>query len=148
MVPVYSISTSLSVLFYRLPVYFQVINATYGAIALASFHGLLCHYIAPNLHDQKDYFRQLAPRPWRISFLGMGYSLRVQRGWLKAPANGLTWFNVSNGVCLVFETCSESAENIHLDYRCWCVSVCLYPSDHGDIVGGHPGSRAVLSDLE
>ncbi|KAF4634317.1 hypothetical protein G7Y89_g3797 [Cudoniella acicularis] len=45
-------------------VYFQVISDCYEAFAIASFFSLLCHYIAPNLHDQKQYFRTLQPKGW------------------------------------------------------------------------------------
>src|SRR5450432_1339419 len=62
MVPIYAVASFLSFWFYWHAVYYQVISACYEAFTIASFFALLCHYIAPNLHDQKDYFRSIQPR--------------------------------------------------------------------------------------
>lgn len=64
MVPIYACVSFLSYLFYHHAVYFEVIRDCYEAFAIASFFSLLCHYIAPDLHSQKDYFRKTVPRNW------------------------------------------------------------------------------------
>ena len=92
MVPIYAVVSFLSYLYYRHSIYFQVLRDCYEAVAIASFFNLLCHYIAPNLHDQKDYFRDLTPKPWifPFSWQRIGWT----PGLLRVPRSGLTWFNV------------------------------------------------------
>ncbi|KAI9744981.1 MAG: hypothetical protein M1835_002654 [Candelina submexicana] len=95
MIPVYSTVSFLSYIFYRHAIYYEVVRDCYEAFAIASFFTLLCHYIAPTLHDQKDYFRLLTPRNW---ILPVNWMQRVtggeNRGILRKPKSGLTWFNV------------------------------------------------------
>jgi hypothetical protein len=64
MVPVYSVSNLLTVIYYNRGVYFELLGNTYAAFGLTSFFALMTHYIAPNLHEQKIYFRGLTPRNW------------------------------------------------------------------------------------
>ncbi|KAL8970620.1 MAG: hypothetical protein Q9197_003716 [Variospora fuerteventurae] len=68
MVPIYATVSFLSYVFYYHAIYFEVIRDCYEAFAIASFFTLLCHYIAPDLHNQKDFFRGLEPRNWIIYF--------------------------------------------------------------------------------
>jgi hypothetical protein len=89
MVPIYSIVSFLSYKYYLHVVYWQVLRDCYEAFAIASFFALLCNYIAPNLHDQKDYFRTIHPMPW-VWPLSCG----ARRTCVKTPGSGLTWFNV------------------------------------------------------
>jgi len=98
MVPVYSTATVLSDLYYWQSAYFQPINATYAAIAVASYFSLLCHYMGRHMHEYKIFFRAISPRPW-------GNFFPMPIGWFRAfcggeggiwrtPRSGLTWFNV------------------------------------------------------
>ncbi|KAH8802671.1 organic solute transporter Ostalpha-domain-containing protein [Xylogone sp. PMI_703] len=97
MIPVYAAASFLSLYYYWHAVYFQVISDCYEAFAIASFFALLCHYIAPNLHDQKEYFRGIIPKPWvmPINWFQKCCGGRDGRGgpW-RTPRSGLTWFNV------------------------------------------------------
>lgn len=102
MLPVYSIVSFLSYLFYTHDIYFEVIRDCYEAFAIASFFTLLCNYIAPNLHEQKDYFRQLTPINWFWSVFGLQKCTGGQdKGILRRPKSGLTWFNVCSGLIRV-----------------------------------------------
>lgn len=95
MIPIYSIVSFLSFEFYRHFIYFQVVRDCYEAIVIASFFALLCHYIAPNLHDQKDRFRVLSPRDWiwPVSWFRRCCCCCCAGVW-RTPRSGLTWFNV------------------------------------------------------
>ena len=97
MVPIYAVVSFLSYYYYQHAVYFEVIRDCYEAFAIASFFALLCHYIAPDLHSQKDYFRVLRPRGWLWPLGGNPWFKKAfggEKGWVKAPRSGLTWFNV------------------------------------------------------
>ncbi|PNS15947.1 Transmembrane protein 184 [Sphaceloma murrayae] len=95
MIPVYSTVSFLSFLNYRHAVYFEVLRDCYEAFAIASFFTLMCHYIAPDLHHQKEYFRQLRPINWFWGVFGMQKCTGGKsRGLLRIPRSGLTWFNV------------------------------------------------------
>ncbi|KAL1889315.1 hypothetical protein Sste5346_008970 [Sporothrix stenoceras] len=95
MVPVYAAAAFLALRFYWHSIYFQVISDCYEAFAISSFFALLCSYIRPDLHDQKNYFRDLrgikawvAPINWFKKCCG------GERGPWRTPASGLTWFNI------------------------------------------------------
>ncbi|KAI9793678.1 MAG: hypothetical protein M1816_007573 [Peltula sp. TS41687] len=94
MVPIYSIVSFLSFEFYRHFIYFQVLRDCYEAVAIASFFTLLCHYIAPNLHDQKERFRLLTPRDWIWPLSWARRCCGGERGLWRTPRSGLTWFNI------------------------------------------------------
>ncbi|KAK8052017.1 hypothetical protein PG993_003402 [Apiospora rasikravindrae] len=65
MIPIYSVSAFLCIWKYWHAVYYQVISDCYEAFAISSFFALMCHYVAPDLHDQKEYFRHMSPmKPW------------------------------------------------------------------------------------
>jgi hypothetical protein len=83
MVPIYSTISFFSLLFYQKGVYLELLRNCYEAFVVASFFTLMCHYVAPNLHEQKNYFRNVKPKPWI-------FPLR----WVKTPRSGLTWFNI------------------------------------------------------
>ncbi|OLN97527.1 Transmembrane protein [Colletotrichum chlorophyti] len=95
MVPVYASSSFLQLYFYWHAVYFQVMSDCYEAFAIASFFSLMCHYLAPDLHTQKDYFRNLYPiKPWVWPLNWFAKCCGGQRGIWRTPKSGLTWFNV------------------------------------------------------
>ncbi|KAI9753215.1 MAG: Phosphatidylglycerol/phosphatidylinositol transfer protein [Chaenotheca gracillima] len=94
MIPIYSIVSFLSFLYYRHAVYFQVIRDCYEAIAIASFFSLLCYYIGPTLHDQKDFFRALPVRGWILPISWFKRCCGGDRGIWRTPRSGLTWFNI------------------------------------------------------
>ncbi|GAM90370.1 hypothetical protein ANO11243_084130 [Dothideomycetidae sp. 11243] len=95
MIPVYSTVSFLSYLNYRHSIYYQVLRDCYEAFAIASFFTLLCHYIAPNLHDQKEYFRSVKPVNWFWGVFGLQKCTGGKnKGPLRIPRSGLTWFNV------------------------------------------------------
>lgn len=113
LIPVYSIVSFLSYVHYRNANYYDVLEGCYEAFAISAFFTLLCYYVAPNIHDQKDYFRGLKPKNWFWRFNGLQYicgksfKLALKRQWREAadygenfgpfrkPRSGLTWFNVS-----------------------------------------------------
>jgi hypothetical protein len=94
MVPVYATSAFLSFWFYWHAIYFQVISDCYEAFAIASFFALLCHYIAPTLHEQKQYFRSIEPKDWVLPISWFRKCCCGQRGPWRTPRSGLTWFNI------------------------------------------------------
>jgi hypothetical protein len=95
MIPIYAIVSFLSYLYYHKAVYFEVLRDCYEAFAIASFFTLMCHYIAPNLHEQKDYFRSVQPKNWVWPVTWMQKCTGGEdKGWLRRPRSGLTWFNV------------------------------------------------------
>ena len=94
MVPIYAVASFLSFWFYWHAIYFEVISDCYEAFAIASFFALLCHYIAPTLHDQKAYFRGLHPRGWVFPISTMKGCCGGDRGPWRTPRSGLTWFNI------------------------------------------------------
>jgi len=96
MIPIYSIVSFLSYVFYWKAVYFEVLRDCYEAFAIASFFTLLCYYVAPTLHDQKDYFRTLTPINWFWGVFGLQKCTGGEnKGPFRKPRSGLTWFNVS-----------------------------------------------------
>ncbi|KAJ5573609.1 uncharacterized protein N7459_008036 [Penicillium hispanicum] len=96
MVPVYSIVSWLSILFYNDSVYFEIIGDCYEAFTIAAFFSLMCHYIAPDLHSQKDYFRGIQPKAWLwpLNWFQQWKCCFGHRGAWRNPRSGLTWFNV------------------------------------------------------
>lgn len=105
MIPVYSTSTFLSNWFYWHSVYFQLVSATYAAIAVSSYFSLLCHYVAPYMHDYKNFFRGVVPKPWGNFFpVPIGWFRACcggERGIWRTPRSGLTWFNVGQPSLIV-----------------------------------------------
>ncbi|CZR63598.1 uncharacterized protein PAC_13495 [Phialocephala subalpina] len=98
MIPVYSLCTFLSAYFYWEAAYFQFISAAYASVAVTAYFSLLCQYVAPNLHENKNYFSRITPDPW-------GNHFPVPVAWFRAcccgeagpwrtPRNGLIWFNI------------------------------------------------------
>lgn len=95
MIPIYAVVSFLSYLFYRNAVYWEVIGNCYEAFAIASFFTLLCHYIAPNLHEQKEYFRNITPKNWFWGVFGLQRCTGGEnKGPFRKPRSGLTWFNI------------------------------------------------------
>lgn len=93
MVPIYAIVSVFSYLWYWYAVYWEVIRDCYEAFAIASFFSLMCHYIEPDLHRQKEHFRNLTPKPWPWPVTWLKRCWGGDRIW-RVPANGLTWFNI------------------------------------------------------
>ncbi|EGO59739.1 hypothetical protein NEUTE1DRAFT_61419 [Neurospora tetrasperma FGSC 2508] len=96
MVPIYACSSFLSLRYYYHAIYFQVISDCYEAFAISSFFSLICHYIAPDLHLQKDYFREMQPiKDWVFPLNWMAKCCGGHRkGPWRTPRSGLTWFNI------------------------------------------------------
>ncbi|CAJ2513636.1 Uu.00g017550.m01.CDS01 [Anthostomella pinea] len=95
MVPIYATSAFLCIWYYWHAIYFQVISECYEAFAIASFFALMCHYIAPDLHEQKEYFRLMRPvKPWVWPVTWFAKCCGGDRGPWRTPKSGLTWFNI------------------------------------------------------
>ncbi|KAJ5562807.1 hypothetical protein N7535_002746 [Penicillium sp. DV-2018c] len=93
MVPVYSIVAWLSMYFYHDSVYFGVMGDCYEAFCISAFFSLMCHYIAQDLHSQKDYFRGIQPKAWLWPLNWLQKCCGGERIW-RTPRSGLTWFNI------------------------------------------------------
>ncbi|KAJ5911077.1 organic solute transporter Ostalpha-domain-containing protein [Penicillium subrubescens] len=94
MIPIYTLTSFLCIYFYKWSVYFELIGYCYEPFAIASFFTLLCSYIAPDLHDQKEFFRHIEPINWVWPIPWLQKCTGSQnRAWRK-PRSGLTWFNV------------------------------------------------------
>lgn len=97
MIPVYAVVSFLSFYYYRHAIYFEALRDCYEAFAISSFFTLLCCYVAPDLHEQKVYFRTVTPVNWFWGFFGFQKCTGGEnKGWLRRPRSGLTWFNVSS----------------------------------------------------
>lgn len=94
MVPVYSTAAFLQFTFYWHSIYFRVLSECYEAFAIASFFALMCHYLAPDLHEQKRYFRTIQPVAWVWPLNWFKKCCGGERGCWRIPRSGLTWFNV------------------------------------------------------
>lgn len=96
MVPIYALSSYLQICFYTHAIYIEALSSLYEAVALAAFFSLICHYVAPDLHSQKNFFRGLNPiKPWLPPVRWLGRCTGgPQRGPFRTPRSGLTWFNV------------------------------------------------------
>lgn len=94
MVPVYSTVAWLSFYYYRHAVYFEVMGNCYEAFTISAFFTLLCHYIAPDLHSQKEYFRGIKPKKWLWPVNLLERFWGGETGPWRTPRSGLTWFNV------------------------------------------------------
>ncbi|RAH43430.1 OSTA/TMEM184 family protein [Aspergillus brunneoviolaceus CBS 621.78] len=93
MVPVYSLVSWLSIYYYKESVYFEIIATSYEAVAICAFFTLLCHYIAPDLHSQKAYFRNITPKQWIWPLPWLQRCCGGEQGFWRTPRSGLTWFN-------------------------------------------------------
>ncbi|KAF1847454.1 DUF300-domain-containing protein [Cucurbitaria berberidis CBS 394.84] len=95
MIPIYAFTSFLSYVFYQNAIYYERVRDCYEAYAIASFFTLMCHYVAPNLHEQKVYFGNVRPKNWAwpLSWL-QKLTGGEDRGWLRKPRSGLTWFNI------------------------------------------------------
>lgn len=140
MVPIYATVSFLSYTFYWHAIYFEVLRDCYEAFAIASFFALLCHYIAPDLHNQKDYFRGIKPRPWvwPLSWAG-----KCCGNLWRTPRSGLTWFNVRCGRHALFEIFS----NIEVDYLLRSLSILFRARFHDCCSSGYRSSRTLLSRI-
>ncbi|KAF2144182.1 uncharacterized protein K452DRAFT_285419 [Aplosporella prunicola CBS 121167] len=95
MIPIYATVSLLSFHYYQKHVYFEVMRDCYEAFAISSFFALLCNYVAPSVHEQKEYFRHVEPLNWVWPLTwAQKISGGENKGWLRKPRSGLTWFNV------------------------------------------------------
>ncbi|KAF2638573.1 DUF300-domain-containing protein [Massarina eburnea CBS 473.64] len=95
MIPIYAVVSFLTYLYYKHAIYFELVRDCYEAFAISSFFTLMCHYIAPTLHEQKEYFRNVQPKNWVWPMTWMQKCTGGEdKGWLRRPRSGLTWFNV------------------------------------------------------
>ncbi|KAI1926149.1 hypothetical protein LOZ65_002647 [Ophidiomyces ophidiicola] len=94
MVPIYAVVSFLSFYHYQHTVYFQVLRDCYEAFAISAFFSLMCHYIAHDLHSQKEYFRGIVPKPWFWPLNWFQKCCGGERGIWRTPRSGLTWFNI------------------------------------------------------
>lgn len=141
MVPIYSIAAFVSYLYYTHAVYFAVIQECYEAFAIASFFALLCSYISPTLHNQKEFFRQLPPRAW---VWPVRWFKRCCASWTRTPRSGLTQFNVS----ATWRTQSLVSGLIQLpDHLAWCFSVLLRAGLYDFRSTHHAGRWQILSGI-
>jgi glucan phosphoethanolaminetransferase (alkaline phosphatase superfamily) len=94
-IPIYAWTTFLAYVFYNHAIFYELVRDCYAAYAVASFFTLMCHYIAPNLHEQKQYFRNVKPKNWGrpLNWL-QKITGGEDKGWLRKPISGVTWFNV------------------------------------------------------
>ena len=138
MVPIYSVVSFLSYYFYTRAVYFEVIRDCYEAFAIASFFSLLCAYVAPDLHDQKDYFRKLQPKNWVMPISQLKKCCGGEVGIWRTPRSGLTWFNVGSIAVILSAdgrlTCSP-------DHLVWHFSILLCAGFHDLSSSHHTGCR-------
>src|SRR5579871_552206 len=95
MIPIYSTISFVSYWDYSHALYWATLRDCYEAFAIASFFTLLCNYIEPNLHDQKQYFRGLTPRDWVLPISWLAKCTGgPKKGPFRTPSSGLTFFNV------------------------------------------------------
>ncbi|KAL4807761.1 organic solute transporter Ostalpha-domain-containing protein [Aspergillus unguis] len=94
MIPIYSLVAWLSTYYYKHAVYFDVLGDCYEAFTISAFFALLCHYIAPDLHSQKEYFRGIQPKNWVWPLTWLQKIWGGKDGIWRVPRSGLTWFNV------------------------------------------------------
>ena len=144
MVPIYSLVAWLSIYFYHYAVYFEVLGDCYEAFCISAFFALLCHYIAPDLHSQKDYFRGVQPKPWLLPVSWFSFCCGGQRGIWRNAKNGLTWFNVRLREALVARSCSRLTRT---DYLGWCLPILRYARLNDHRCGSQRGGQPVLPGL-
>jgi hypothetical protein len=125
MMPVYAIVSFLSYYYYTKAIYFDVLGDCWEAFAIASFFTLMCNYLRPNLHDQKQYFRDrqrpknwIWPLPWLQKCTG-----GENKGPFRRPRSSLTWFNVGSTVTSVINIWANHHSG-HLSLR---LPVLLHP---------------------
>ncbi|EAW12624.1 OSTA/TMEM184 family protein [Aspergillus clavatus NRRL 1] len=94
MIPIYSLVAWLSTYFYKSAIYYELIGNSYEAFTISAFFALLCHYIAPDLHSQKEYFRGITPKQWLWPVPWFQKCCGGEKGIWRIPRSGLTWFNV------------------------------------------------------
>ena len=95
MVPVYATVSALSYNYVKHAISFEILRDCYESICIAAFFGLLCHYIRPDLHQQKDFFRRVEPKPWLWPLSALRRCTGgTSRGPFRTPRSGLTWFNI------------------------------------------------------
>ncbi|PYH95268.1 DUF300-domain-containing protein [Aspergillus ellipticus CBS 707.79] len=94
MIPIYSSVSWLSIYYYKVSVYFNIVGYCYEAFAISSFFTLLCQYIGPDLHSQKEYFRTITPKQWIWPLPWLQKCSGGEQGIWRTPRSGLTWFNV------------------------------------------------------
>ena len=144
MVPVYAVVAWLGTYFYKNDVYYDVMGNCYEAFAISAFFSLMCAYIAPDLHSQKEYFRGVEPKPWVWPIPWMQKCMGGENGIWRTPRSGLTWFNVSAGRLCAAEVMLLTRYLGHLGGRFPILSP---PSPHDHRRGHHAGPQLVLRGI-
>ncbi|EKG16742.1 hypothetical protein MPH_06032 [Macrophomina phaseolina MS6] len=95
MVPVYGLTSCLSIKYYEQHVYLEAIHQLYEAFVLASFFVLLCRYMAPTTQELEERFKEIEPRRWipPIKWLNMCTG-GEKRGPFRTPKSGVTYVHV------------------------------------------------------
>lgn len=120
MIPIYASISFLSYKFYRHAIYWEVARDCYEAFAIASFFHLMCHYVEPTLHEQKNYFRSTTPKNWVMPLNWFQPCTGgKEKGIFRIPRSGLTWFNVCPDISLMATKLTST------DYLGWSLSVLL-----------------------
>jgi hypothetical protein len=91
------------VLFPKYSAYFKIASDLYATVAVTSLFMLSSAFIGPTLHEVKNYFRTINPKPWQNNWpLMVGWLAKCtggqERGVFRKPRSGLTWFNVSGSI--------------------------------------------------
>lgn len=94
MIPIYSLVAWLSIYYHKQAVYYSVMGDCYEAFTISAFFALMCHYLAPDLHSQKNYFRGIKPKQWVWPLNWAQKCCGGENGIWRVPRSGLTWFNV------------------------------------------------------
>ena len=144
MIPIYATVSWLSIRYYLHSVYLEVIRDCYEAFAIASFFTLLCHYIAPDLHEQKNYFRTIKPRQWVWPLPTFQKCCGGEHGIWRIPRSGLTWFNVSSRP---ESSAFERPLNPVAGDMGRCVPVLLCPCLYDFRCSHHSSRRPILSRI-
>lgn len=141
MVPIYSLVAWLSIFFYKNSVYYSLIGTAYEAFTISAFFALLCHYIAPDLHSQKEYFRQIKPKPWVWPVNWLQKCCGGEHGVWRTPRSGLTWFNV----CMITHGyLGDLQADVVLDRLGQCFPILSFPRSYDDYRGYYTGQWRVL----
>lgn len=111
MIPIYALVSWLSTFYYKHAVYYSVLGDCYEAFTISAFFALMCSYIAPDLHSQKDYFRAIQPKNWVWPITWLQKISGGKKGIWRVPRSGLTWFNVRH---------QKTATRIHVEYNWQC----------------------------
>jgi hypothetical protein len=115
MIPIYALVAWLSTYYYKHAVYFDVLGDCYEAFTIAAFFALLCHYIAADLHSQKDYFRGIQPKNWVWPVNWLQKCSGGKKGIWRVVCSGCLGWRVS---VLPFARTDDHSRSRHTEIRC------------------------------